>query len=102
VLVSPAYHRLHHAPGAPCINLGVALTIWDVLAGCASFPGRGASLPARAASVPARGGGAVPTGLAGRPVPVEQDGPARPGLLLLAAQLTEPFHAQRLPPDRRG
>jgi hypothetical protein len=34
------------------------------------------------------------TGLDGRPVPVEQDGPGRPVLLLVAEQLAEPFQAQ--------
>jgi len=33
VIVSPAYHRLHHAREDQSINLGVVLTIWDVLAG---------------------------------------------------------------------
>jgi sterol desaturase/sphingolipid hydroxylase (fatty acid hydroxylase superfamily) len=79
VLVSPAYHRLHHAPDVQNLNLGVVLTVWDVLAGCARFP--------------ARGGAVGRTGLDGRPVPVEQGGPAGPGLLLLAEQLIEPFQA---------
>jgi sterol desaturase/sphingolipid hydroxylase (fatty acid hydroxylase superfamily) len=77
VLVSPAYHRLHHAPDVQRLNLGVVLTIWDVLAGRAMFP--------------ARGGRAGTTGLDGRPVPVEQGGSAGPVLLLLAEQLAEPF-----------
>ena len=38
VLVSPAYHRLHHATDIQDANLGVVLTIWDVLAGRARFP----------------------------------------------------------------
>lgn len=80
VLVSPAYHRLHHAPEDQHVNLGVALTIWDVLAGCARFPSRSDSVG--------------PTGLDGRPIPVEQDGPAAPALLLLAEQLIEPFQAR--------
>jgi sterol desaturase/sphingolipid hydroxylase (fatty acid hydroxylase superfamily) len=80
LLVSPAYHRLHHAPDTQDVNLGVVLTIWDVLAGRARFPARGA--------------GAGPTGLAGRPVPVEQDDSAAPVLLLLAEQLGEPFQAR--------
>ena len=80
LLVSPAYHRLHHAPDTQHTNLGVVLTIWDVLAGRARFPGRG--------------GAAGPTGLAGRPVPVEQDGAAGPVLLLVAEQLAEPFQAR--------
>ena len=37
VLVSPAYHRLHHAPDIQDTNLGLVLTIRDVLAGCARF-----------------------------------------------------------------
>jgi sterol desaturase/sphingolipid hydroxylase (fatty acid hydroxylase superfamily) len=80
LLVSPAYHRLHHAPDIQDVNLGVVLTIWDVLAGRARFPARGAA--------------AGPTGLAGRPVPVEQDDSAAPVLLLMAEQLGEPFQAR--------
>lgn len=77
VLVSPAYHRLHHDPDVQSMNLGVVLTIWDVLTGRAQFPARSA--------------GAGRTGLKARPVPVEQVGPARPSLLLVAGQLIEPF-----------
>jgi sterol desaturase/sphingolipid hydroxylase (fatty acid hydroxylase superfamily) len=80
VIVSPAYHRLHHAPDVQDVNLGVVLTVWDILAGCAMFPARGDSTGR--------------TGLDGRPVPVEQDDSARPALLLLAGQLIEPFRAQ--------
>jgi len=80
VLVSPAYHRLHHAPDTQDTNLGVVLTIWDVLAGRARFP--------------SRTGAVGRTGLDGRPVPVEQDDTAAP-VLLLAKQLAEPFQAQR-------
>jgi sterol desaturase/sphingolipid hydroxylase (fatty acid hydroxylase superfamily) len=80
VIVSPAYHRLHHAPDTQGINLGVVLTVWDVLAGLARFP--------------SRAGAVGRTGLDGRPVPVEQDGSAAPALLLLAGQLAEPFQAQ--------
>jgi sterol desaturase/sphingolipid hydroxylase (fatty acid hydroxylase superfamily) len=81
VIVSPAYHRLHHDPVTQEFNLGVALTIWDVLAGRARFP--------------ARGDATGRTGLAGRPVPVEQADAAGPALLLVAEQLIEPFQAQR-------
>ena len=80
VLVSPAYHRLHHAPDTQRANLGVVLTIWDILAGRARFPSRGDAVGR--------------TGLDGRPVPVEQDDLARPALLLLAGQLIEPFRAR--------
>jgi sterol desaturase/sphingolipid hydroxylase (fatty acid hydroxylase superfamily) len=81
IVVSPAYHRLHHDRESQRVNLGVVLTIWDVLAGCAAFPARGAASGA--------------TGLAGRPVPVEQDPAAGPALLLLAEQLIEPFQRYR-------
>jgi sterol desaturase/sphingolipid hydroxylase (fatty acid hydroxylase superfamily) len=81
VVVSPAYHRLHHAPDTQDANLGVALTIWDVLAGRAKFPARSDAVGR--------------TGLDGRPVPVEQDGATAPALLLMAGQLIEPFQAQR-------
>jgi sterol desaturase/sphingolipid hydroxylase (fatty acid hydroxylase superfamily) len=80
VLVSPAYHRLHHAPDTQGVNLGVALTIWDVLVGRARFPS------------PSDGVGR--TGLDGRPVPVEQDDSAGRVLVLLAEQLIEPFQAR--------
>lgn len=60
VLVSPAYHRLHHdREDRRGVNLGTVLVVWDVLAGLAVFPDPGAA--------------PVPTGLAGRPVPVEQE-----------------------------
>jgi sterol desaturase/sphingolipid hydroxylase (fatty acid hydroxylase superfamily) len=81
LIVSPAYHRLHHAPDTQAVNLGVVLTIWDILAGYARFPARGDAVGR--------------TGLDGRPVPVEQDGSAAPALLLVAEQLIEPFQAQR-------
>ena len=59
--MSPAYHRQHHAiEGQQEANLGVVLTLWDVLAGRARFPVKGAAPCA--------------TGLAGRPVVVEQAG----------------------------
>jgi sterol desaturase/sphingolipid hydroxylase (fatty acid hydroxylase superfamily) len=77
VLVSPVYHRLHHDPQTQDRNLGVVLTVWDVLSGRARFPAGSAA--------------AGPTGLRARPVPVEQGDPARPGLLLMAGQLIEPF-----------
>jgi sterol desaturase/sphingolipid hydroxylase (fatty acid hydroxylase superfamily) len=80
VIVSPAYHRFHHATGVQGVNLGVVLTVWDVLAGRARFP--------------ARGGTVGRTGLDGRPVPVEQGEASRPALVLLAEQLIEPFQAR--------
>ncbi|MGB6455769.1 MAG: sterol desaturase family protein [Streptosporangiaceae bacterium] len=83
IIVSPAYHRLHHDRETQRINLGVVLTVWDVLSRCAVFPACGADVGA--------------TGLAGRPVPVEHDAAAEPALLLLGGQLIEPFQA---PPQR--
>ncbi len=81
VIVSPAYHRLHHAADTQGVNLGVVLTIWDVLVGRARFPSRDQNVGR--------------TGLDGRPVPVEQEDSASSALLLLAEQLIEPFQAQR-------
>ncbi len=43
VLVSPAYHRLHHDRAVAGLNLGVVLTVWDVVAGRALFPVPGAA-----------------------------------------------------------
>jgi sterol desaturase/sphingolipid hydroxylase (fatty acid hydroxylase superfamily) len=80
VLVSPAYHRLHHAPDIQTANLGVVFTVWDVLAGFATFPSCHDA--------------AGRTGLNGRPVPVEQDTRRTPALLLVAGQLAEPFQAR--------
>jgi sterol desaturase/sphingolipid hydroxylase (fatty acid hydroxylase superfamily) len=80
VVVSPAYHRLHHSiEGPQGFNLGVVLTVWDVLAGRALFPHEDMAV--------------CRTGLARRPLPVEQaeDGHARLGLMLV--QLVEPFRA---------
>jgi sterol desaturase/sphingolipid hydroxylase (fatty acid hydroxylase superfamily) len=74
---------MHHAPDVQDKNLGVVLTVWDVLAGRAAFPHRGAQ-PGR-------------TGLDGRPVPVEQDTAARTPPRMLAGQLAEPF---KLRPSR--
>jgi sterol desaturase/sphingolipid hydroxylase (fatty acid hydroxylase superfamily) len=80
VLVSPAYHRLHHSKepigGRTTVNFGFVLVCWDRLAGCAAFPA---------------GGDPISTGIAGRTVPVEQDD-ATVGLgRLVAAQLWQPF-----------
>ena len=62
MVVSPAYHRLHHdRDDWRGVNLGTVLVVWDVLAGLAVFP-----------AGPWRRFVPVPTGLAGRPLPVEQ------------------------------
>lgn len=81
MFVSPAYHRIHHAIDGPNdVNLGIVLTLWDVLARRAVFPQRGAQ-PCR-------------TGLAGRPVMVEQAGRRLRPLRVMAEQLLEPFARQ--------
>jgi sterol desaturase/sphingolipid hydroxylase (fatty acid hydroxylase superfamily) len=81
LVVSPAYHRVHHAVDEPDgANLGIVLTIWDVLASRAVFPSVGAPVSE--------------TGLAGRPLAVEQSDPRR-HLRLLLGQLVEPFTGRR-------
>jgi ornithine lipid hydroxylase len=78
VFVSPAYHRLHHAiDGENGFNLGVVLTVWDVLVGRALFP--------------VAGGPVVRTGLSDRSVTIEQDvaGRWRPDVMI--TQLAAPF-----------
>jgi sterol desaturase/sphingolipid hydroxylase (fatty acid hydroxylase superfamily) len=84
ILVSPAYHRIHHsATGRLDINLGTVFAIWDALSHRAVFPDRTAD---RAV---------IETGLAGRPVPVEQSGrQPRLGRTMLR-QLAEPFSSIR-------
>ena len=78
IIVSPAYHRLHHAMDGPQnVNLGIVLTVWDVLARRAVFPVRGAP--------------ACRTGLAGRPIVVEQEGLRHRPVSVLISQLIEPF-----------
>ncbi len=79
VVVSPAYHRLHHAL-APVgsrgtVNFGFVLVCWDQLFGRAEFPS---------------GRPPVPTGIAGRPVPVESEATTTP-FGLVASQLVQPF-----------
>ncbi len=80
-MVSPAYHRLHHsAEGPDGLNLGIVLTVWDVLGGRARFPVNSAT--------------SCRTGLADRSVRIEQAavGRWRPGVLL--SQLAGPFETQ--------
>ena len=80
VVVSPAYHRLHHASqGRIDLNLGTVFTIWDVVTRGAVFPVGGAEPMA--------------TGLHRRPVPIEQVGPAWEPLHVLGQQLADPFFA---------
>ena len=80
IFVSPAYHRLHHVAvfldDRGTVNYGFVLVCWDQLIHRAIFPTLGAS-PA--------------TGIAGRPVPVEQVGPATHTPRIVLAQLVQPF-----------
>jgi sterol desaturase/sphingolipid hydroxylase (fatty acid hydroxylase superfamily) len=78
LLISPAYHRAHHrSVGRTDVNLGVVFPFWDQLSGRAILPERDAPL--------------LVTGLAGRPIPVEQDRPPAELPGLIGAQLVEPF-----------
>jgi sterol desaturase/sphingolipid hydroxylase (fatty acid hydroxylase superfamily) len=91
IFVSPNYHRIHHMVDGPQdVNLGFAFTIWDQLAGRAVFPTE--------ATISAD------TGLAGRPLIVEQASPRARHLSVFAAQLVAPFRRMNtltdLPPIR--
>jgi sterol desaturase/sphingolipid hydroxylase (fatty acid hydroxylase superfamily) len=78
VLISPAYHRIHHsATGRLDINLGTVFTCWDALSRRAVFPAAGRAV--------------IPTGLSGRPVPVEQSGDRLRLARTFLTQWTEPF-----------
>jgi sterol desaturase/sphingolipid hydroxylase (fatty acid hydroxylase superfamily) len=78
LFVSPNYHRIHHRLDGPQdVNLGFALTIWDQLSHRAFFP----------TSETIR----IDTGLAGRPLMVEQAGDRPRHLRVFAAQLVAPF-----------
>jgi sterol desaturase/sphingolipid hydroxylase (fatty acid hydroxylase superfamily) len=80
VFVSPAYHRLHHSIDGPNgYNLGVVLTVWDVLARRAVFPSRHTPV--------------ARTGLVNRPLATEQAAGDRWHPEVLLAQLAEPFVA---------
>jgi len=78
ILVSPAYHRIHHsATGRLDINLGTVFTIWDVLSRRAVFP--------------VTRNAVIPTGLSDRPVPVEQSGDRPSFARTFLSQWAEPF-----------
>ncbi len=77
VVVSPAYHRLHHSAERQDVNLGVVLTVWDHLAGMRSVP-FGATGPAP----PDWRGARFPSSTTAR-------APGAAGLM--AHQLLEPF-----------
>jgi len=80
VVVSPVYHRFHHAAtpidDRGTVNYGFVLVCWDQLIHRAQFP---------------NGEAPITTGLAGRPVPVEQTGSMFATPRVMAAQLGQPF-----------
>ena len=89
VLVSPAYHRLHHdRDDRRGVNLGTVLVLWDVLAGLAVVP---TAVPDVAATRE-RGSELVRTGLAGRPLPVEQE-PGAGLVRTMGSQLWSPVRS---------
>jgi sterol desaturase/sphingolipid hydroxylase (fatty acid hydroxylase superfamily) len=78
VFISPAFHRLHHAPtGRLDINMGTVLSIWDRMTGRAVD-----AVPSLVAA---------PTGLAGRPIPVEQASDRPQFVRTFISQWTQPF-----------
>jgi sterol desaturase/sphingolipid hydroxylase (fatty acid hydroxylase superfamily) len=86
VLVSPNYHRIHHRREGPQdVNLGFVLTVWDQLGHRAIFP--------TAETI------GIDTGLPGRPLRVEQEGPRARHLAAFRAQLAGPFRPMHQPVD---
>jgi sterol desaturase/sphingolipid hydroxylase (fatty acid hydroxylase superfamily) len=84
VFVSPNYHRIHHrVVGPQDVNLGFTLTIWDQLTHRAIFP-----TPETVRA---------DTGLAQRPLAVEQQGPRANHARVFAAQLLGPFRPMEEP-----
>lgn len=78
VFVSPNFHRIHHRlDGAQDVNLGFVLSIWDQVFHRAVFP-----TPETIRA---------DTGLPGRPLRVEQEGPQPRHLAVFATQLIAPF-----------
>ncbi|MDX6310307.1 MAG: hypothetical protein QOI06_3353 [Nocardioidaceae bacterium] len=78
VFVSPNYHRIHHRlVGPQDLNLGFTLTIWDQLSHRALFPTPDTIR--------------ADTGLAQRPLRIEQQGARPHHLSVFAAQLVGPF-----------
>ncbi|HEY5103763.1 MAG TPA: sterol desaturase family protein [Acidimicrobiales bacterium] len=80
VIVSPVYHRFHHAAtpvdDRGTVNYAFVLVCWDQLINRAQFP---------------NGEAPITTGLAGRPVPVEQTSSVLATPRVMAAQLGQPF-----------
>jgi sterol desaturase/sphingolipid hydroxylase (fatty acid hydroxylase superfamily) len=78
LFVSPVYHRRHHSPDERLdVNMGTVLAIWDRLSGRAIYTEPSAV--------------AAPTGLAGRPIPVEQTSERPRYMHTFITQWTQPF-----------
>jgi sterol desaturase/sphingolipid hydroxylase (fatty acid hydroxylase superfamily) len=83
IVISPAYHRLHHrSTGRTDVNLGIVFAIWDAATG--------RSIVSSAQGRP------TGTGLSGRPVPVEQAGPTCGLPRIFIRQWVEPFTRPRV------
>jgi len=82
ILVSPAYHRLHHArsplDSRGAVNFGFVLVCWDRMARHAAFP---------------TGKEPILTGIETRPVPIEQAVRTSRTPAVVLAQLAQPFMA---------
>ena len=82
IFVSPNFHRIHHKLDGPQdVNMGFALTIWDQIFGRAVFPTEDTIR--------------TDTGLPGRPLVVEQEGPRARHLAVFAQQMVAPFRPMR-------
>jgi len=82
IFVSPNFHRIHHKLDGPQdVNMGFALTVWDQIFGRAVFP--------TADTI------RTDTGLLGRPLVVEQEGPRAQHLKVFAEQMVAPFRPMR-------
>ena len=83
IVVSPAYHRVHHSSvGELGVNLGIVLTLWDVLSRRAMFPEPGVA--------------PCPTGIVGHSLVTEQSDRTSSHLALLMLQLAEPFSTREV------
>ena len=73
ILVSPAYHRLHHAAtGRLDINLGTVFALWDAASRRAVWPARNGQPPSRPAWAAARSRSSSPARV---PTPRRRDRP---------------------------
>ncbi len=82
IVVSPNFHRIHHRmEGRQDVNLGFALTIWDQMF--------------KTAIMPTKETVAIATGLAGRPLVVEQQGERAHHFATFVKQMVAPIPSER-------